>query len=208
MSESYGGGPAGTPDAGTPGPAERIGTARDEAGGLASTAAEETGSVLETAKTEATGVAREAKAQVKDLYAQTRSELTEQAAAQQERVAAGLHSVGDELRSMADAAEDPGVAADVVRQVSNRVSAAAEWIGDRDPGSLLREVKSYARRKPGTFIAIAALAGLAVGRLSRALAETARGGSAESTPLYDRARSAPADAATTGGTGDVRPDAV
>lgn len=173
MSESYGGGPVSTSGAGTPQPSGTVETAKNEASEVASTATQEAGHVVETAKTEAASVAGEAKTQVKDLYAQTTSELKDQAAVQQQRVAEGLRSVGDELTSMVNTSENPGVAADLVQQVSTRVSDAAAWIGDRDPGSLLNEVKYYARRKPGTFIAIAALAGLAAGRLTRALAANA-----------------------------------
>lgn len=174
MSESYGGGTSAASQGHSPQPSGTAETVKNEAGEVASTAASEAGHVVETAKFEAGVVAGEAKKQVKDLYAQTQSELKEQAAAQQHRVAEGLRSVGDELRSMVATAENPGMAADIVQQVSTRVSSAASWIGDRDPGSLLSEVKSYARRKPGTFIAVAALAGLAVGRLTRALAENAQ----------------------------------
>jgi vacuolar-type H+-ATPase subunit H len=150
-----------------------VDTAKNEAGEVVGSAKDEAGRVVDTAKTEAASVAREAKTQVKDLYSQTQRELKEQAAVQQQRVADGLRSVGDELASMADKSETPGVAADLVSQVSARLSGAATWIGDRDPGSLLSEVKSYARRKPGVFIAVAALAGLAAGRLTRALADQA-----------------------------------
>ncbi|MDF2509518.1 MAG: hypothetical protein K0Q52_3377 [Microbacterium sp.] len=156
--------------------------ARQEAAGVASTAADEATGVVETAKSEAASVAHEAKDQVRDLYHQTRAELSEQAAVQQRRVADGLRAVGGELGSMARNSEG-GVAADLVGQASARVQGLAGWIGDRDPGSLLTEVKSYARAKPGTFIAVAALAGLVVGRLTRALSEgAAESGSGSSTP--------------------------
>jgi len=172
-----------------------VDTAKNEAGEVAGSAKQEAGRVVETAKNEAGSVAREAKSQVKDLYAQTQRELREQAAVQQQRVAEGLRSVGDELGSMARQSETHGVAADLVSQVSSRLSGAATWIGDRDPGSLLDEVKSYARRKPGVFIAVAALAGLAAGRLTRALAEQA----ADEKESATGSTSAP-PAATTPGT--------
>lgn len=173
MSESYGGGYAAPTGGADAQPSGTVETAKNEASEVAGTATEQAGKVAETAKTEVKAVASEAKTQVKDLYTQTQSELKEQAGAQQQRVAEGLRSVGDELNSMVQTSENPGVAADLVQQVSSRVSSAATWIGDRDPGSLLSEVKAYARRKPGTFIAVAALAGLAAGRLGRALAENA-----------------------------------
>ena len=42
-------------------------------------------------------------------------------------------------------------------------------MADRDPGALLDEVRSFARRKPGTYLAIALGAGVLAGRLTRGL---------------------------------------
>jgi hypothetical protein len=148
-------------------------TAKQEAADLKDTAAEQARNVAGTAKDEARSVAHEAKSQAKDLYAQTQSELREQAGVQQQRVASGLRSIGDELGSMASNSDQQGLASDLVRQVSDRAGSAAAWLDARDPGSLLNEVKSYARRKPGTFIAAAAIAGVVAGRLTRALAGNA-----------------------------------
>lgn len=171
MSDSYEGA-SGAPVSGTPQSPGTVETAKHEAAEVKNTAASEAGHVVETAKSEVGAVAHEAKNQVKDLYGQTVTQLKEQAGEQQRRVADGLRSVGGELSSMAENAEG-GIGADLVRQASSRIQGVAGWIGDRDPGSLLTEVKSYARRKPGTFIAVAALAGLVAGRLTRALTESA-----------------------------------
>ena len=78
-------------------------------------------------------------------------------------------------------AENPGLAADLLRQASGRLSSAASWLGDRDPASLLNEVKSFARRSPGTFIIGAAILGVVVGRLTRALAANVSDEKADST---------------------------
>lgn len=194
MSEMYGNGSVGASGAQEP-QSGTVDTAKNEAGEVAGSAKHEAGRVVDTAKTEAASVAREAKSQVKNLYSQTQHELKEQAAVQQQRVAEGLRSVGDELGSMAQKSETPGVAADLVSQVSSRLNGAATWIADRDPGSLLNEVKSYARRKPGVFIAAAALAGLAAGRLTRALAEQAADDKQSAT-----GSSVPASTGTSAGT--------
>jgi hypothetical protein len=173
MSESY----VPVPPSGFEPPANddqgKVGTAKQEAANLKDTAAEQAGNVASTAKDEAKNVAHEAKSQAKDLFVQTTSELREQAGVQQQRVAAGLRSLGDELGSMAGGSEQQGLATDLLRQVSDRAGTAASWLDARDPGSLLNEVKSYARRKPGTFIAAAAIAGVVAGRLTRALAGNA-----------------------------------
>ena len=47
--------------------------------------------------------------------------------------------------------------------------SVASWLENRDPGSLLEEVKSFARQRPGTFLLVAAGAGLLAGRLGRSL---------------------------------------
>ncbi|WP_460773213.1 hypothetical protein [Microbacterium sp. GXF7504] len=161
---------------GDTGGAGTVDTAKEEAKNLTSTAASEAGSVVETAKQEAASVAHTAGSQVKDLYHQTTRELNEQAGTQQKRLAEGLRSVGDDLGSMAARSEQPGIASDLVRQVSQRVGSAASWLSDRDPGAVIDEVKRFARRKPGTFIAAAAVAGVVVGRLTRALASAASDG--------------------------------
>ncbi len=170
MSDITRGDVTGTQGSGSGGTAE---TAKSEAREVASTAGDEAGRVATTAKQEATSVAREAKSQARDLYHQTQGELRDQAAHQQERVASGLRALADQLGSMADGADQQGVAADLVRQASAKAGQVGHWLGDRDPGSLLTEVKSFARRKPGIFIGAAALAGLAAGRLTRALAQGA-----------------------------------
>jgi hypothetical protein len=148
-------------------------TVKREAAGVKDTAVEQAKDVASTAKDEASSVIGEVKWQAKDLYAQTQRELKDQANTQQQRVAAGLRSVGQDLQSMASDSQRQGVASDLVRQVSGRLSSAASWLGDRDAGTVLTEVKRYARRKPGTFILAAAITGVVVGRLTRALASNA-----------------------------------
>lgn len=193
MSESY----VPVPPSGFEPPANddqgKVDTAKQEAANLKDTATEQASNVAGTAKDEAKNVAHEAKSQAKDLFAQTQSELKEQAGVQQQRVASGLRSIGDELGSMASNSDQQGLATDLVRQVSDRAGSAASWLDSRDPGSLLNEVKSYARRKPGTFIAAAAIAGVVAGRLTRALA----GNAAEEKEAEVAAPSTPAAAVTT-----------
>ena len=157
--------------------------AKEQAGKVAGDAQDATKHVAGVTKDQAAQVASEAKSQAKDLYAQATSELKEQAGTQQQKVADGLRSVSDELSSMAE--NGSGLAGELVRNLSGRAGSVAGWLDGRDPGSLLSEVKSYAARKPGTFIAIAAGAGLLAGRLTKALAAEAKndtGSSAANTP--------------------------
>jgi hypothetical protein len=148
--------------------------AKEEAKNVASDAKDAGQRVVGTTKDEAAKVVGEAKNQVKDLYGQATSELKDQAASQQKRVASGLRSMGDELGSMAQNSEGNSVASQLVNNLSGRASSVAEWLDGRDPGSLLSEVRSYAARKPGTFIALAAGAGILAGRLTKSLATAAK----------------------------------
>jgi hypothetical protein len=157
------------PPGGSAGAASTKETAKDEAAAVAGHAAGEAKSVAQTAKAEATNVAAEVKTNARDLLHQAKSDLTDQAGAQQQKVAEGLRSVSSELHSMASASDQPGVASDLVRQAAERSSAVASWLDGRDPGSLLTEVKSFARQRPGTFLLAAAGAGLIAGRLGRSL---------------------------------------
>ena len=144
--------------------------AAEQAEKVGDTAAHAAGQVADVTKDEVGKVAAETKKQAKDLLTDARSQLTEQAGEQQARVADGLRSISDELTQMASASDADGVATDLVRQAASRAGNVATWLDDRDPGSLLEEVRSYARRKPGTFIALAAVAGILAGRLTRSVA--------------------------------------
>jgi hypothetical protein len=159
------GGANGT-SAGAPAKSE---VAQNEAAEVTHQAAESAQNVAGTAKAEVANVASEVKTNARDLLQQAKYDLTEQAGAQQQKVAEGLRSVSTELQSMAAASEQPGVATDLVRQAAERSSAVASWLDGRDPGSLLTEVKSFARQRPGTFLLLAAGAGVLAGRLSRSL---------------------------------------
>ncbi|MFE4544692.1 hypothetical protein [Arthrobacter sp. NPDC056727] len=143
--------------------------AKEEAANVADEAKGAAQNVAETAKTEAKNVAYEAKNSARDLLHQAKSDLTSQAGTQQAKAAEGIRNISSQLRSMADAPDQQGVASDLIRQAADRSSDVASWLDNRDPGSLLDEVKSFARQRPGTFLLLAAGAGLLAGRLGRSL---------------------------------------
>src|SRR6478735_4569676 len=143
--------------------------AKQQAGEVADTAKQAGAQVAGTVKEQAVQVTAEAKNQAKQLLAQAQSELSEQAASTQQRVSDGLHALADELAGMARNSEQDGVATDLARQAADKARTAAGWLADRDPGSLLNEVRSFARRKPGTYLALALGAGVLAGRLTRGL---------------------------------------
>ncbi|QGN57148.1 hypothetical protein [Nostocoides sp. HKS02] len=162
MSETY-------EDTGTRSDGDVTGVAKDEARATAEQAKEGAGRVAAVGKDEAMHVAQEAGQQAKDLWNQTRSQLLDQSAEQQSRVAEGLRSLSQELSTMARGSQQQGVASDLAQQASQRVGEVAGWLDERDPGSLVAEVKRFARQRPGAFLGAAAVLGLVGGRLSRGL---------------------------------------
>jgi len=186
----------------------KAGAAKDEAAGVADDAKSAAADVAGSAGEQASKVASEATGQAKQLFGQATGELKEQAGAQQEKAAAGLRQVGEQLGSMADSA-DSGVAGELVRTLSGRAHGVAGWLEGRDPGSLLDDVKSYAARKPGTFIAIAAISGLLAGRVVKSLTAEAKDEHAATAENAGGAASQPAppasDPAPSRLVGDVGP---
>lgn len=144
-------------------------TAKEQSAEVADTAKQAAGQVAGTVKEQAGQVTEEARQQAKQLLSQAQSELSEQAANTQQRVAQGLQALADELSGMAKNSEQDGVATDLARQAADRARSAAGWLADRDPGNLVNEVRSFARQKPGAYLAIALGAGVLAGRLTRGL---------------------------------------
>lgn len=141
--------------------------ARDEAAEVARTAADKTGEVAGTVGEQANRVASETGQQARNLLRESRDQLTGQARQGQQRAADGLRTVADQLQQMSEKSDNPGVAQEVARQAAERTHGVASWLEHREPGDLIDEVRRFARRKPGVFLLGAALAGVAVGRLTR-----------------------------------------
>ncbi|MDX6393190.1 MAG: hypothetical protein QOJ73_4253 [Streptosporangiaceae bacterium] len=121
------------------------------------------------AQEQASGVAAEAGRQGRDLLRQAQEELGQQAAHGQRRLAGELLALSDELNSMADGPGQGGVAVGLARQAAARTRDAGQWLDDRRPAQVVGDVQSFARRRPGVFLALAVGAGLVAGRFTRGL---------------------------------------
>lgn len=179
---------SGTPDPSVPASdsSSTAETAKSEAQNVASTAVQSGGQVLDTAKSETSEVVAHAGQNARELFDQVRGELTEQAGTQQQRVAAGLHDLARELEKMGEGSGQSGIASSLVQQASERTRSTATWLENRDAGDLVTEVRRYAARKPGTFLAAAAALGFLGARLTRGLT------AASSSPDTSGARPSPA----------------
>jgi hypothetical protein len=179
-------------------------TAKEQAANVAGDAKAGTQHVAGVTKDEAKKVASEVKSQAADLLGETRGQLREQAGTQQKRAAGSLRTLSDELRDMGDKSESTGIASELVSQVSTRAGSVADYLDGRDPGTLLQDVTDFARRRPGLFVGLAVVAGVAAGRLTRSLTSEAH-----DQKVADEAASTtgtPATgASTTGTTGYITP---
>lgn len=170
---------------GGPAPAR---VAPDEAGEVARTAADAGRQVAGTAAEQAGTVAQEAMAQARDLVGEARGQLQQQARNGQQKATDAIRTLVRELREMAEGGQQQGTVSEVARQAADRADRLADWLGEREPGDLLEEVRSVARRRPGACLAGAALAGVVVGRLTRGVVDPAGG---PSTPPPGGSAAAP-----------------
>jgi len=139
-------------------------------------AKQQAGNVASTATDQAKNVAGEAKSQARNLMHETQGQVREQAGQQKQKAAGGLRSLADELRSVADGTQtsQSGMVNDLARQASDKAQEFASWIEAREPGDLVNEARDFARRKPGTFLLGAAVAGVLAGRLTRSAVDVKR----------------------------------
>ncbi|MEU0154581.1 hypothetical protein [Micromonospora fulviviridis] len=165
------------------------GGVRDQARQVGNEAANAGGAVAQTAKEQGQEVVGEAKRQARNLYGEARNQVTAQTSQQQQRAASGLRSLAEEMRSMAQNGGGAGPVTELAHQAADRVHGVAGWLEQREPGDLLNEVKTYARRNPGTFLLGAAVLGVVAGRLTRNIAAIGDGADGV-RPSYDPDRTA------------------
>jgi hypothetical protein len=126
--------------------------------------------VAQTAATKAKDVAQETSKQARDLLGEARDQFSQQAGSQHRSLVTNLRSLGDELGGMTQHSEQSGVATELVSQARDRVHGVADWLDGRDPSEIVDDLRSLARRRPGTFLLGAALTGVVAGRLTRGVA--------------------------------------
>jgi hypothetical protein len=147
--------------------------ARGEAQRVGGTTADAGRQVADTTREQAGEVAEHARREARDLFQEARGQLTEQARGGQQKAGETLRALAAELHEMAGG-DRHGPASDLAAQAAGRVDGLADWLDRREPGDLVQEVRSFARRRPGVFLAGAALAGVLAGRLTRGAVDANR----------------------------------
>ncbi|MBB2986794.1 hypothetical protein [Terracoccus luteus] len=194
-------------------------TVKEQGGRVAGEAAEGTKHVAGVAKDEAANVASAAGQQAKDLLSQARSQLTDQASTQQNAAASWLRDIADELGRMTSGdkgtqgtpasgeSQTSGTATRLASQAGDRVGGIADWLERHEPADLLEQAQQFARRRPGAFLAVAAVGGLLAGRLTRGLTGHDESSATGSTGSTDGADSATGTTSSVGGYGSTYPEA-
>ena len=100
--------------------------------------------------------------------------MNDQATTGRDKLSETLRTLGDDLQQMAQGqGSGEGMAADLAREVSDRVRTLGSHLEGREPAQLLDDARDLARRRPGTFLLGALAAGVVAGRMFRATADGA-----------------------------------
>ena len=98
---------------------------------------------------------------------ETRTAIRSAGPAGTDRTAGALDSLSSQVRALASGERGCAGLGRYADQASEQLHAAAQRIGSRGFDGLVDDVQSFARRRPGVFLAVAAASGFAVGRLFR-----------------------------------------
>jgi ElaB/YqjD/DUF883 family membrane-anchored ribosome-binding protein len=124
------------------------------------------------AQDEAKQVASDVREQARGLLTETRTQVEDQSRTQRDRLVETMRTFSDDLDGMAE--QRGGLASDAAREVANRVRSFGQQLDGREPTELLDDLRSFARRRPGMFLAGSVIAGVVVGRFLRGSREAAR----------------------------------
>ncbi|EEW48596.1 hypothetical protein HMPREF0290_2792 [Corynebacterium efficiens YS-314] len=148
------------------------GAAKDEAANVKDKAFDAAGQVAGTAKEEAANVKDEAMKQARSLTDSALEEVNTQASTQQKRIAEQSRTITDDLSRLA---RGERAESDMVNQfismAADRAQQFTTQLENKEPKELLNDVRRFAARRPGTFLAIAAGIGIVAGRFTRGLSD-------------------------------------
>ena len=135
---------------------------------VGSDAMQKAGDVAATAGAEMRAVVGEAKERAHDMLAETREKFRAEADTQSHRVAAAMRDLGGQLEAMARGQATEGWIPELSRRAAGTLTKTASQIDEGGPEAALADLKNFARRRPGMFLAGALGVGFVVGRAIRA----------------------------------------
>ena len=145
------------------------GTAKDKAGEVTSTATEQASQVASTAADQARQVGHQAADQALNLVDEARRTAWEKGEASTGQIADALGRLRDQANALLEGRpEDAGPLREHGRTAVDRLDTVTRRLETDGLQGTLRDVQSFARRRPAAFLAGAGLLGFAAGRLVRA----------------------------------------
>ncbi|MDA0565694.1 hypothetical protein LG943_15415 [Streptomonospora sp. S1-112] len=183
------------------GPEQQTGqVAKEQASRTAGEARSAASDVASTARDQVRTVAAESRSQARAVAEDMRGRIADEAEEQTQRLCQGLRQWSRDLGSMADNADTGSPARGAVHRLAERGDAAADYLERNGAQGVLDDMTSFARRRPALFLAGAAAAGFAVGRIVK----SARGtGDGDAGGAQGRERQSQADPA--GAAGEPQP---
>jgi hypothetical protein len=152
---------------------------------------EKAGEVASAAGDEARAVVDQARDRTLEFVHDAREKLRVEADEQSRRLASTMRSFSDQLDTMARGQASEGWVPDLSRRVAGTIAKTAESLETRGPEAVLGDLKAFARRRPGMFLAGSMGLGMLVGRIMRAadtksLMSAAKGDSEEAESAVPR----------------------
>jgi hypothetical protein len=133
-------------------------------------AREQAGAIAETVKSTTKDVAGEAKQQAKSALSQMRDDAKTRADDEAGRVAQTLRQTSEQLHSVS-ANTDQGLVSTLAQEGARATERLAGRLDEGGVDAVLADVRSFARRNPGSFLVGAAFAGFVAGRIARNLSD-------------------------------------
>jgi hypothetical protein len=133
----------------------------------AQTARAEAGAVTQTVREETKNVAQEAQQQAASALRKVQYDVRGRANEEATKFAESLHDTSRKLTSMAEAAGDESIASSVAHEGAKATERLASRLEDGGLDSVMADVRTWARRRPGAFLLGVATAGFVAGRLVR-----------------------------------------
>lgn len=176
-------------------------SARDRGAAVARNAQDEAASVAGTAQQEAGHVAEEARHQARNVAEDARRQLRDQAQTQTDHLGEAMESVGKQLHALAEGhPQDAGRVGEFAESIAERVEHLGHRVNELGFDGTVEEVQRFARRRPGAFLAGAAVLGFAATRFAQGAKQAEGSGTATTSTSSARSRSA-STGASPGGTG-------
>lgn len=146
----------------------------------------------------------------KHLAGELRHRIGEEVSTQNERLSGSLRQLSDDLGRMRTGTGNDSLAAAVVQRLGEGSRQVADYLERQGPDGVVREVQEFARRKPGTFLLGAAVAGFLVGRVGKGvLAGEPNGANGSASPDgYATTRDTAGTAIPVPATGPVTPGTI